>query len=87
MMRAHIAMNSRVATFILEHDKGMTYWDFVFEGARFNEQIERRARLLAKQGLVELDWKDDSHFCVKATPRGLAKAHLHLLNDSSESRL
>lgn len=79
MSRDVIVMSSRVATFILGHDKGITYWDFMFEGARFNEQTERRARLLAKQGLVELSWKDDSHFFVRATPRGLAEAHLHLL--------
>lgn len=75
-----VAMSQRVATFILEHAEGMTYWDFMFEGARFNEQTERRARLLAKQGLVELEWKDESHFLVRATPRGLAEAHRFLLN-------
>lgn len=75
-----VAMSSRIASFILGHAEGMTYWDFMFEGARFNEQIERRARLLEKQGLVEFVWKDSSHFFVKATPRGLAEAHRHLLN-------
>lgn len=82
MSRACIAMNSRVATFILGHAEGMTYWDFMFEGARFNEQIERRARLLGKQGLVELSWRDDSHFTVRSTPQGLAQAHRYLLNAS-----
>lgn len=78
-----VEMSSRIATFILGHAEGMTYWDFMFEGARFNEQIERRARLLGKQGLVEVTWRDESHFTVKATPRGLAEAHRHLLNDPS----